>query len=175
MNRSQENWPDMSEPIEHPADKLWKDLTPQQVDHFFKLFSTRAQSWGDFCIKSWSDLANFLSTANAGAAAGIFLLLKSSPDQRGYLLTFFIFCAGTFFVGVARLVLNSWAQSVAEGFGRDVDAWGRSEMTVKIIDRNHIARLCSRKRMWVKIGIYSSFTLLIVGGIVAATVLWLEV
>jgi hypothetical protein len=153
---------------DRPADKLWKDLTKEQVEHFFKLLAYRADRLADLAYKTMVELAKYLFAANTGAAAGVFFLLKSSPGQFWYLLSFYSFCGGTFFVGVCYLALASWADELADGSVQDLNAWGRNEITITTADANNRARHASWKKTAVRWGLKLSFVLLLAGGIMAA-------
>ncbi len=157
---------------ERPADKLWKDMTPQQVDHFFKLLAKRAEDQDDLAYKTMVELTKYLFATNTGAAAGIFFLLRSSPDQLWYLLSFFIFCGGTFFVGICYLTLSSWSGEIADGWSQDVNAWSRNEMTITDMDINSRTRHSSWKKAGVRWGLRISFILLIAGGLMAGFSIW---
>ncbi len=153
---------------ERPADKLWKDLPPEQVDHFFKKCASRAELLGDLAHQTSCELAKYLFAANTGAAAGIFFLLKSSPGHIWYLLSFFSFCAGTFFVGVSYLTLASWCRELSDGWSQDMSAWGRNEITIAAMDANNRVRHASFEKTAARLGLAIAFGLLIAGGLTAA-------
>jgi len=157
---------------ERPADKLWKELTPEQVDHFFKVFSKRVDAQEGLLYKALFELAKHLFAANTGAAAGLLFLMKSSPGQLWYLLSFFAFCAGTFFVGVSFHTLTAWSRELAEGSTQDVNAWGRNEITIAGADANNRARYASCKKKVAHWGLWVSFWLLLIGGLMAGVALW---
>lgn len=146
---------------ERLADKLWKDLTPEQVDHFFKLLAKRADDQDNLLYKTMFELAKYLFAANTGAAAGLLFLMKSSPGHLWFLLSFFVFCTGTFFVGVSFHALTNWSRELADGSTQDVNAWGRNEITVAGADANNRARYASCKKMvvhWGALDLVLSFT-----------------
>jgi hypothetical protein len=157
---------------DRPADKLWKDLTPEQVGNFFKLLAKRADDQDDLAYKAMYELAKYLFAANTGAAAGLLFLLKSSPGHLWYLLSFFAFCAGTFFVGVSFHILTDWSRELAEGSTKDLNAWGRNEITVAGADANNRARYASCKKGVARCGLWVSFYLLLAGGLIAGVALW---
>jgi hypothetical protein len=148
------------------SDKLWRELTPEQVAHFAKLAKERAELFDDFAYKTYCELAKYLMAINSGAAAGLFVLLHS--QLRGWhLASFFTFCAGAFFVGVAFLALSSWSVEMSEGWTADMHAWGRNEMTIKAMDASNGKRFHSWKKKAARRGLVVSFAFLIVGGVMA--------
>lgn len=157
---------------ERPAEKLWKDMTSQEVDHFFKVCAARADYLSDLAYKTMTELTKYLFAANTGAAAGVFLLLKSSPGRSWYLVSFFTFCVGTFCVGVSYFILASWCRQVAEGWAESLNAWGRNEMTVADMDAKNRTQHNSWKKTAVRVGLVMSFVLLMLGGLTAGCALW---
>lgn len=153
---------------ERPATKLWKDLSSQDVEQFFKLLAKRADGYQDLAYKTTLELAKYLFAANTGAAAGIFFLLKSAPGQFWYLFSFFIFCSGTFFVGLSYLTLANWSRKIADGASRDLSAWGRNEITVEKTDANDRDRHALRQKTAEFWGLWVAFVCLIGGAITAA-------
>lgn len=168
----QRNWCEYKIMNERPADKLWKDLTPEQVNNFFKLLAKRADDQEDLAYKTLFELAKYLFAASTGAAAGLLFLLKSSPGHLWYLLSFFAFCAGTFFVGVSFHTLTDWSRELADGSTQDLNAWGRNEITVAGMDTNNRARYASCKKTVARWGLRVSFCFLLVGGLMTAFALW---
>ena len=157
---------------EGPADKLWKDLPPEKVEYFFKQCATRSELLSDLAYKTSCELAKYLFAANTGAAAGVFLLVRASPRGFFPLLSFFAFIAGTFFVGVSYLALASWSREVSDGWTQDLNAWGRSEITIGVMDANNRARRASWKGAVAHIGLRVSFGFLIAGAVTAGISLW---
>jgi hypothetical protein len=157
---------------ERPADKLWKDLTPEQVSGFFKTLVNDVERKDELANKILVELAKYLFTANTGAAAGLLYLLKTSPGQIWYLLSFFSFCGGTFFVGVSYLTLARWSRKFADGAAEDINAWGRNELTIAGRDINNRKQYALRKRTAEFWGLWISFILLVCGGLLAAVALW---
>ena len=127
----------MGDPIDNT---LWKDLTPEHVDHFYKILAKRADYFDDLAYRTYIELSKYLFAANTGAAAGLFLVLRSPEWQRWHLIAFFLFCGGTFFVGFSYLVLASWSADLMDGWSRDMNAWGRNEITVRGMDANNRVR-----------------------------------
>jgi hypothetical protein len=157
---------------ERPADKLWKDMTSEEVQHFFKLLAKRAENQADLAYKTTIELAKYLFATNTGAAAGVFLLLKSKPDQFWYLVAFFVFCGGTFFVGVCYLTFANRSRKLAHGSVQDIHEWGRNELTVADVDAKNRKRYAALEKAWVFLGLMISFILLMIGGLIAGFSLW---
>ena len=161
----------MDDPIKQPADKLWSELPPEQVRHFYEKLKERADTLNARANETLAEFAKFLFAANTGSAAGLFLLLKSSPN-KSFLAAFFLFCAGAFCVGVAHFITNKWYEELAEGFAADINSWGRNEMTIRTLDERHRKRLTTNKRKLAMFGHYSSLGFLISGGVLAAFTIW---
>lgn len=157
---------------EKNIEKTWRDLTSEQVDHFFKIISERARSLAE-SAHSWRlELSKYLFTANTGAAAGLFLLLRTSPDGRSYFHAFCLFCIGTFFVGVSHFFAADWGHTLAEGWTKDFNRLMRSEITLGQLDAGHRARCESLKYRLVRLGLWLSFACLLAGGVTAAKPFW---
>jgi hypothetical protein len=152
---------------ENISDRLWKDLTPEQVDWFFRQFAARADAYGKSAQSAWAELAKYLFAANTGAAAGMFILLKSSEGQNWYFAAFSVFCAGTFFVGLSYFLYANWSSELSEEWSADMNSWGRNEISIRQMDTRNRQRLCSWKRKVARIGLVISFLLLIAGGLTA--------
>jgi hypothetical protein len=150
------------------AEKLWRELSQPEVDHFYPIISQRAERYAERAFLAQWDLAKYLFTANTGAAAGLFLLSKSAPDHR-YLIAFFLFCGGTFWVGLAYFIFANWMHGVAEGWAQDFNSRG---LSVKEADARNAKR---HKSPWFAAPRWClalSFTFLIAGGVLAACVFW---
>lgn len=152
-----------------PAGKLWHELSPSEVNHFFNLLYERIKSYAESSQSARETLSKYLFTANTGAAAGMFVLLQSAKEfQKSYLVAFLFFCFGAFWVGVSFLFLLLWIDDMTDGYSADVDAWGRGDITVEQIDAKNHKRFTSWKRAFGRFSLFISFLLLITGGIVAA-------
>jgi hypothetical protein len=152
--------------------KTWRDLEPQQVDHFYKLLAARASSLGEGAHSWRLELSKYLFAANTGAAAGLFLLLRASPGGRSYLWAFFLFCLGTFFVGLSYFLAADWGHEMAKGWSRDFERLMRNEITLGQLDHGHAIRSTSRKFWLLRTGLWLSFACLLCGGITAAKPFW---
>jgi len=152
--------------------KKWNELTPQQVDHFYRLIAERSIRQGDLAFSAWLEFAKYLFAANSGAAAGLFLLVRSSEGERVYSAAFFIFCAGTFFVGLAYFCYAAWTHEMATGWAADFISLTQNEITLgELDDRNH-GRNSSWKFKAMRAGLVVSFLLLISGGVTAGKPFW---
>jgi hypothetical protein len=157
--------------MSRPAkEKTWNELTPAEVDNFYRLCSERAKLLADLATSLWLEFAKYLFAANTGAAAALFLL--SGSDEQLWLLAFCLFCGGVFFVGVAFFAACSSARTLAEGWMSDFSALGRSEITIGELDTRHSMRCRSWKWQATRIGLVVSFLLLIAGGGVTAKAFW---
>jgi len=82
-------------------EKTWNDLTPQEIEDFYRLGSDRAKQISEFGHNLWMEFAKYLLAVNAGAAVGLFLLARSESDLL--FIAFAFFCGGVFSVGCAFL------------------------------------------------------------------------
>jgi hypothetical protein len=114
------------------------------------------------------ELAKYLFTANTGAAAGLLLLLRSSPGNCPLLISFCFFCAGAFCVLVSIFFGTSHAVEVSTGFQKDF----LSGATENEIITQHNKRFNHPKLAIIPIGAWLSFCFLFVGGIIAAFALF---
>lgn len=153
------------------SEKTWNELTPEQVRHFYDLLADRAQKFGSTANEVWMEFAKYLFAANAGAAAGLFLLPDSS-GQAWYLTAFSLFCLGSFFVGLAWFAGWSWSLHLSDRFAADFNALMRNELTLGIMDANNRQRHRSWWKYLSRWGVTISFVLLLSGGIVAARAFW---
>jgi hypothetical protein len=159
----------------HPADKKWSELPQTQLDQLFKLSVERIKSLSDFAYNTHSELTKYLFAANTGAAAGMFLLLKDQHGERLHLIAFYLFIAGSFFVGLAHLFCAWWADQMSRGAAADLNAWGRDEITMREADALNRARYHSKKKRVIGAGLWLSFFLLVAGGLTAAVPFWTTV
>lgn len=152
--------------------RTWRDLTPEQLNHFYPLLAKRGTSLGEGAHAWRLELAKYLFTANTGAAAGLFLLLRTSPVGQSYLLAFYLFCAGTFFVGLSHFFAAAWSHEMARGWQRDCNRLMRSEITLGELDSRYDARSNSKKFWLARTGLWLSFVFLMAGGLTAAKPFW---
>jgi hypothetical protein len=153
------------------SEKTWNQLTPEQVNHFFTKCAKRADDLSEAANAVWMEFAKYLFAANAGAAAGLFLLPDSS-GQRWYLVAFSLFCLGVFSVGVAWFAGWSWYHSLSDGWTRDFNTLMRGEMTFGDLDSRNRTRHRSPLAWWSRIGLVVSFALLLAGGVTAGIAYW---
>ncbi|MGC3961570.1 MAG: hypothetical protein QM813_27690 [Verrucomicrobiota bacterium] len=151
--------------------KRWSELTPAQVEHYFRLCAKRADDLDDLANSTWREFCKYLFAANTGAAAGLFLM----PDAAGkhwYLTAFSLFCLGVFSVGLAWF--GSWAfyKSLAEGWTADFNAAMRDDIPLGELDARNRNRRPSLTSKLSRIGLVISFALLLAGGVVAGKGFW---
>jgi hypothetical protein len=158
----------MNKPIHQ---KTWNELEPGQVTHFFNLMAGRAEKLGNMTNDVWMEFAKYLFAANAGAAAGLFLLPDSS-EQRWYLLAFSLFCGGAAFVGVAWISGWLWFIKLSDGWSQDFNALTDGKLTFGEVDARNRDRHRSLGKHLSRLGLIASFILLLAGGAVAASAFW---
>ena len=158
---------------ENPADKRHPELTASEVDHFYKVLSHRAEKLLECDSSSGDSWTRYLFAANTGAAAGMFVLLQKNLIFW-HLIAFFIFCLGTFCIGISHFAFASWTRELAKGSTDDLNAWGRGEMTVRATDENNSRRHTSWKPTIGRWTLILSFILLSLGGLIAAVPFFLR-
>jgi hypothetical protein len=155
-----------------PADKKWSELSHEEVQHFFRVCSHRAEMLSENAQTVWMEFAKYLFAVNSAAAAGLFVLLRSSPGDIWLSLGFGSFCAGTLFVGLGYFILAKWLGELSDGWTEDFNAWGRDELTIAELDHKNRTRHASPKKRVIKAFLIASLLLLVAGGVVTAKPLW---
>ena len=89
---------------------------------------------------SWQ-LAKFLFAANAGAAAGMFVMVQNSPGDPYLIAAFFSFCFGVFAVGLAYFV-GAWS------FNRLAIAWEDDLLSVL---RGEVSPSMANQQQWARV------------------------
>ena len=142
------------------GDLYWKDLTPEQVAHFFQEYKSLIVTHHDTAFKAAVELTKYLLTINSGAAAGVFLLLNNGHGGLWYLVSFCVFCLGVFFVGASHFLLTTWLAERTNLISDNLAAWGRNEMTTRQMDGSRNSQFASRKRSMARACVVCSFALL---------------
>jgi hypothetical protein len=114
------------------------------------------------------ELAKYLFTANTGAAAGMLFLLRSTPGNTLVLISFSLFCLGTFCVLVSIIFGVSYFVDIAVGYQKDL-AVGKNDAE---LGARHVQRFDGWRGKIAPFGGWLSFASLIVGGIIAAVALF---
>lgn len=154
------------------SEKTWNELDDEKVKHFFNLCASRADGLDQMANTASTEFSKYLFAANSGAAAGLFLLLRSSGGEYWYLLAFSLFIFGTFCVGTAHFVYAGWAGKLSLGWTADFNALMRSEITIGEVDRRNRERQNQFRRKLSWYGLVLSFVMLIAGGVIAGVPFW---
>jgi hypothetical protein len=161
--------------VAKPISELsWKDLSEAQAERTWELGNARAVRYGETAIAAWMEWAKYLFAANTGAAAGLFLLSRSSDYRYWYLAAFSFFCGGVVFVGLSFFTHARGCHESALGWARDFDAVGRNEITFGQLDQRNLKRANSWKGRFARFCLVISFVCLIGGGTIAAKAFWSE-
>lgn len=149
------------------GDLHWRDLTPEQVAHFYQEYKSLIVTHHDAAFKSAVELNKYLLTIHSGAAAGVFYLLNNGAGGSWLLASFYVFCLGVFFVGASHFLITTWLTDRTNLIGKNLNAWGRNEMTMRQMDASHSRQFGSIKRRVARASVAISFALLVVGGVLA--------
>jgi hypothetical protein len=155
------------------SEKKWSELDLDGNRYFHGFLKDHAVKLADLATAASMELTKYLFAANTGAAAGLFILLKSSTG-REYLWAFFIFCFGTFFVGVSYFVYASWMREISETYTDNLNRLGRGEFTFGEFDEKNSKRFHSCKAKIARWCVIVSFLLLIAGGIITGVTFWIK-
>jgi hypothetical protein len=127
----------------------------------------RAVQHDDFDYKISTELMKFLFTANAGAAVGLFLELKSAPKIT-YLIGFLVFCLGAGFVGLSNYLSSIWGVNLVEGWTKDHNAFFSNEITLGTLNANNRKRHASKTKQYARRSLTWAFMCLITGALISA-------
>ena len=113
------------------------------------------------------ELAKFLFTANTGAAAGMFILVRGSHGN-GYLIgAFFTFCIGVFFVGTAYFLGAVLFAEIALKYEEGVRQVVQGNLLPLAFIQSHREIVRGRKSQLIPIFGTLSFLCLLIGGVIA--------
>ena len=142
----------------------WTHSEQEAIVGFYK--ESLKENFKESRNASW-ELAKFLFAANAGAAAGMFLMVRSEKGDPFLLAAFFMFCFGVFAVGVAYFAgawgFNLAANNLEKNIHKVIkDELGHSEM---------MSQVQRQSRGWISqiVPLFGtlSFLSLCIGGLVA--------
>ena len=146
----------------------FSQLPQEEQTALIRFYNETTTKFFDLSQKAAWELAKFLFAANAGAAAGMFVMVRDSQGNSWLIWSYESFCAGVIFVGLAYFLGACGFAMIAEAWEADVEKVTKSELTHAALMRNQQNRVRGWKSKIVPICGLLSFLCLIIGGATAA-------